>query len=136
MGLRERRPEIKRYRYTGDDGRLYEYHGAEHLAEAGGLVEIQRGDRTQFLSMRYLNPRYVWAKETVPSKPGSTKRVKIVVEPDSPLYKTAGPMPVTISGIMYVTTGRVGESLTWGATADDVDRFVARGAKQNSAGET
>lgn len=119
MGLRERRPETKQYRYTGDDGRLYRYDGAEHLAEAGGLVEIQRGDKTLFLSMRYLNPRYVWDKEAIPSKKGSTKRVKVVVEPDSPLYKTDWPMPVTVSGVLYVNDRT-------GGRKSDVGRFRYR----------
>lgn len=113
------RSELKWYYYTGDDGRVYSHQTAEHLGLAGGLAEIPE-DRYQD---RYKNqlvsvePRYVWAKEAVPSQRGSTKRVKLVVEPDSPLYKTTRSLKVIIDGVTYLTTGRVGERCTWGASS-------------------
>lgn len=127
------KPPIKSYRYTGDDGRLYYIETAEHLGVAAGLMEIQRKESRQYSALGPLNPRYVWAKEVVPSSAGHTKRVKLVVEAENPLYKQGRSLPVEISGKMYVTTGRIGETLTWGASPSAIENCAKLTSEQKTA---
>lgn len=126
------KPPIKWYRYTGDDGRLYYIETAEHLGIAGGLIEIPREDHNKYSALGALNPRYIWAKEAVPSSAGHTKRVKLVVEAENPLYKHGRCLPVEISGQMYVTTGRIGETLTWGGSASVIENCAKRTLEQTT----
>jgi uncharacterized Zn-binding protein involved in type VI secretion len=48
------------------------------------------------------------------SNPNVTKRV-IVGDPTNALFQTLGSSNVTINGVAFATTGRVGEKASWGA---------------------
>lgn len=115
---------LKNYYYTGDDGLQYCFRTSQHLGEAGGLKEIPP-DRFHDLNHRQIsrgmNPRYVWVKEVVPSSPGTTKKYKLVVEPDSELFRTTEPHLVKVDGVDFVSTGRAGETRTWGASPHAIE---------------
>jgi hypothetical protein len=104
---------IKCYSYTGDDGMEYTYSGAEYLAVAAGLRKPENRIGLGDVSISFRNPRYVCVKEAVQYTHGKTRRLEVVVQADSPLYRTNDRHPVYIDGILYISTGRFGECQTF-----------------------
>lgn len=104
---------IKWYSYRGDDDRDYVYSGAEYLAAAAGLKETKERSGKAEVSLNFNCPRYIWVKEAVQYSHGKTRRIQVVVQADSPLYRTNERQPVYIDGILYISTGRVGECQTF-----------------------
>jgi hypothetical protein len=85
---------------TSDDGRTVLAVMADYLGREAGLEEISQGTGLPTGDLSSLNnPRHVWAKEAVPSSHGSTKRVKLIVQADCHLYRTACRYPVYITAI-------------------------------------
>jgi hypothetical protein len=123
----------KKYYYTSDTGKTYFLETAEHLAVAAGLVEIPKGaaqpapDTSGFTDLRH-----IWAKEAVPSSKGSTKRVKLIVQSDSPLFRTRAQHPVYIKDVLYITTGRVGESLTFIVDSTELIKELSKDQKEQN----
>jgi hypothetical protein len=107
-------PKRKRgtYRYTGDDGNDYPATTYAYLAEAAGLEPWPR--TAQLRGGLNFKPRHVWCKEANPTTLGHTQRISLVVQADSPLYRTDHCLRLVVNDIEMVTTGRVGETLTFG----------------------
>src|ERR1700722_9651162 len=111
----------KKYYYTSDAGGTFLVETSDYLGDAAALQEIPKGaPKPRHGTSGFNDLRHVWAKEAVPSSPGSTKRVKLIVQADSPLYKTSVSYPVCVKDVLYITTGRVGESLTFSADSAEL----------------
>jgi len=92
------------YLYTGDDQVDYSYQTDDDLADAAGATE----DDSNPNFPRRFEPRGVW----VESAAGNRKFI-ICPTNDNTLYAASTTQNVTIDTVVYSTTGRVGEKMTF-----------------------
>lgn len=97
-----------RYAYTSDTGEIYNITTDVDLATAAGLPAATAG--TGSAKPARLGLRKVFLQGTVG---GVTVRKSLTVNPDSTLYNTDAPSTVTIDTVVFTTTGRKGESLSF-----------------------
>ena len=96
------------YRYTADTGDVYKYLTDDTIALAVGAV---LDDQAPDLPKRF-RPRYVLAQAL---DSGTLYRKKIVCPTiGTPAYDTDQSTDITIDGLVFSTTGRVGEKQSFG----------------------
>jgi hypothetical protein len=91
------------FRYVSDSGALYNILTDVDLGTAGGLVEATTGAPT--LPRRF-RVRGVWAEGTVD---GRVVRKFIPCADTAAIYDTDVSTAVTVDGVNFITTGRIGE---------------------------
>lgn len=100
---------VKRYfGYANDGGGSYSLLLDQTLGAAGGLTE----DDSFPPPPRRFRPRGVYVEAVIG---GAVARKYIVCEPGAALYATDTSTDVTIDTIVFKSTGRRGERLTFGA---------------------
>lgn len=94
------------YAYTSDSGAVYSLLLDDSLAAAGGLTASASNPSPP----RRFQPRCVYVEGTVG---GGIVRKKIVCAADSALYDSETSGTVTIDTIVFQSTGRRGERLSF-----------------------
>lgn len=97
-----------KYAYTSDTGEVYNITTDVDLATAAGLPAATSG--TGSAKPAGLSLRRVFCQATIG---GKIARKALVVNADSALYDTDASGTVTIDTVVFTTTGRKGESLSF-----------------------
>jgi hypothetical protein len=97
-----------RYAYTSDTGEVYNITTDVDLATAAGLPAATAG--TGSAKPTSLDLRKVFCQATIA---GRIVRKALTVNADSALYDTDASATVTIDTVVFTTTGRKGESLSF-----------------------
>lgn len=96
--------------YETDDGESVLMVQDESVGEAVGNVKATTPQRATSVNSKYLRGRYI----LVQSKTDPDVKKKIVIgDPTNTLYASDSSSEVTINGVVFVTTGRVGEAVTF-----------------------
>lgn len=104
------------YAYTGDSGASYSIQMDDSLAAAVGAVLNDSNPAPP----RRLEPRVVYCEAQVSN--GDVKRKALIIPtPDGAEYATDTTTTITIDGLVFQTTGRTGERLTFPVNRGDVD---------------
>lgn len=106
--------------YTSDGGVNYNMSIDENLGEAAGLpiATTQTLASSQRRPSRF-KPRCVFVEAFIPETDteeggdGYIARKELTCNADSPLYRTVSPGTVEIDGVLFTTTGRRGEKLSF-----------------------
>lgn len=99
------------YLYVADDGTNYRFTGDESVNDAiGNVAPAGTETRISVTSNCPISPRYVYVE--LDSDPSVRKKIYIG-DATLALYATLAPTQVTINGVGFTTTGRVGERATF-----------------------
>ena len=97
-----------KYGYTDDRGVERRITRDDDLATAGELVILLAAGQSLPGLEKGQEPRGVWVQATTAVN-GRYPRKFIICNTDAALWTAAGPTAVTIDGVSFTSTGRVGE---------------------------